>query len=262
MQSLVTGGAGFIGSHLVEKLISMGHEVIILDDFSTGREQNLVNIQGHSRLQVHNIDVCNEKAIEPYFLGVDWVFHLAALADIVPSIQHPLTYLWGDVGGRQEVLEASRLANVKGFVYAASSSCYGIPELYPTPESSPIKPQYPYALAKHLGEQIVMHWGQVYDLPVMSLRLFNVYGTRSRTSGAYGAVFGVFLAQKLAGKPFTVVGDGTQTRDFTYVSDAVEAIIVAAKSDKKNKIYNVGSGKHISVNYLIELLLYDNKTII
>ena len=103
----------------------MGHEVIILDDFSTGREQNLVNIQGHSRLQVHNLDVCNEKAIEPYFLGVDWVFHLAALADIVPSIQHPLTYLRVDVGGTQAVLEASRLANVKRFVYAASSSCYG-----------------------------------------------------------------------------------------------------------------------------------------
>ena len=151
MQSLVTGGAGFIGSHLVEKLISMGHDVIILDDFSTGREQNLVNIQGHSRLQVHKLDVCDEKAIEPYFLGVDWVFHLAALADIVPSIQHPLTYLRAGVGGTQAVLEASRLANVKRLVYAASSSCYGIPDLYPTPESSPISPQYPYALTKLLG---------------------------------------------------------------------------------------------------------------
>ncbi len=254
MLSLVTGGAGFIGSHLVEKLISLGHEVIILDDFSTGREQNLVEIEDHSRLRVCKVDVCDEMAIQPHFLGVDWVFHLAALADIVPSIQEPLTYLRAGVGGTQAVLEASRLANVKRLVYAASSSCYGIPDLYPTPESSPISPQYPYALAKNLGEQIVMHWGQVYDLPVVSLRLFNVYGTRSRTSGAYGAVFGVFLAQKLAGKPFTVVGDGSQTRDFTYVSDVVNAFIKAAESSISREILNVGSSKTYSVNQLVDLL--------
>ena len=254
MLSLVTGGAGFIGSHLVEKLISLGHEVIILDDFSTGREQNLVEIEDHSRLRVCKVDVCDETAIQPYFLGVDWVFHLAALADIVPSIQEPLTYLRAGVGGTQAVLEASRLANVKRLVYAASSSCYGIPDLYPTPESSPISPQYPYALAKNLGEQIVMHWGQVYDLPVVSLRLFNVYGTRSRTSGAYGAVFGVFLAQKLAGKPFTVVGDGSQTRDFTYVSDVANAFIKAAESSISREILNVGSSNTYSVNQLVDLL--------
>ncbi|MBM23064.1 MAG: NAD-dependent dehydratase [Gammaproteobacteria bacterium] len=254
MLSLVTGGAGFIGSHLAEKLISLGHEVVILDDFSTGREQNLVEIQDHPRLRVYKLDICDEKAIQPYFLGVDWVFHLAALADIVPSIQNPLTYLRAGVAGTQAVVEASRIANVKRLVYAASSSCYGIPELYPTPESSPIKPQYPYALAKYLGEQIVMHWSQVYDLPVMSLRLFNVYGTRSRTSGVYGAVFGVFLAQKLAGKPFTVVGDGTQTRDFTYVSDVANAFVKAAESNIGGEILNVGSSRTYSVNQLVDLL--------
>ena len=254
MLSLVTGGAGFIGSHLAEKLISLGHEVVILDDFSTGREQNLVEIQDNPRLRVYKLDVCDEKAIQPHFLGVDWVFHLAALADIVPSIQEPLTYLRAGVGGTQAVLEASRLANVKRLVYAASSSCYGIPDLYPTPESSPISPQYPYALAKNLGEQIVMHWGQVYDLPVVSLRLFNVYGTRSRTSGAYGAVFGVFLAQKLAGKPFTVVGDGSQTRDFIYVSDVVNAFIKAAESSISGEILNVGSSNTYSINHLVDLL--------
>jgi UDP-glucose 4-epimerase len=200
------------------------------------------------------VDVCDETAIQPHFLGVDWVFHLAALADIVPSIQEPLTYLRAGVGGTQAVLEASRLANVKRLVYAASSSCYGIPDLYPTPESSPISPQYPYALAKTLGEQIVMHWGQVYDLPVVSLRLFNVYGTRSRTSGAYGAVFGVFLAQKLAGKPFTVVGDGSQTRDFTYVSDVANAFIKAAESSISGEILNVGSSNTYSINHLVDLL--------
>ena len=254
MLSLVTGGAGFIGSHLAEKLISLGHEVIILDDFSTGREQNLVEIEDHSRLRVCKVDVCDETAIQPHFLGVDWVFHLAALADIVPSIQEPLTYLRAGIGGTQAVLEASRLANVKRLVYAASSSCYGIPDLYPTPESSPISPQYPYALAKNLGEQIVMHWGQVYDLPVVSLRLFNVYGTRSRTSGAYGAVFGVFLAQKLAGKPFTVVGDGSQTRDFTYVEDVVRGILATVNSDWDYEIINLGSDQPHSINTVIELI--------
>ena len=138
------------------------------------------------------------------------MFHLAALADIVPSIQRPLEYDRENVDGTAAVVECSRLANVKRFVYTASSSCYGIPDAYPTPETAAIRPQYSYALSKFLGEKIVLHWGQVYNLPVVSMRLFNVYGPRSRTSGTYGAVFGVFLAQKLAGEPLTVVGDGTK----------------------------------------------------
>ena len=152
------------------------------------------------------------------------------------------------------VVECARQAGVKRFVYAASSSCYGIPDLYPTPETAPIRPQYPYALTKNLGEQIVLHWGQVYELPVVSLRLFNVYGPWSRTSGTYGAVFGVFLAQKLAGKPFTVVGDGTQTRDFTFVTDVVDAFVCAAQSDVCNEVFNVGTGGTYSVNRLVALL--------
>jgi UDP-glucose 4-epimerase len=143
---------------------------------------------------------------------------------------------------------------VKKLVYAASSSCYGIPDAYPTPEIAEIRPQYPYALTKYLGEQIVLHWGKVYKLPVISLRLFNLYGLRSRTSGTYGAVLGIFLAQKLAGRPFTVVGDGTQKRDFVYVSDVVDAFIRAASSDIKNEVFNVGSGDPQDINTLVSLL--------
>jgi UDP-glucose 4-epimerase len=188
------------------------------------------------------------------FEGVDWVFHLAALADIVPSIQNPDEYFKANVDGTFNVLQAARGAKVKRFIYSASSSCYGIPDSYPTSEDSEIRPQYPYALTKRLGEELVMHWSQIYKLPALSMRFFNVYGTRSRTSGTYGAVFGVFLAQKLANQPLTIVGDGTQTRDFTYVTDIVDALIAAALCDKTGQIYNVGSGKTISVNRLVELL--------
>jgi UDP-glucose 4-epimerase len=152
------------------------------------------------------------------------------------------------------VLECAREADVGRFLYAASSSSYGIPENYPTGETTPINPQYPYALTKYQGEELVLHWAELYKLPALSLRLFNVYGPRSRTSGAYGAVFGVFLAQKLNGKPFTVVGDGTQTRDFTYVTDVADAFISAAKSNFSGEAFNVGSGNHYSVNQLVALL--------
>ena len=151
-------------------------------------------------------------------------------------------------------LEAARRTGVKRFVYVASSSCYGIPSSYPTPETAPADPRYPYALTKYLGEQLVMHWAQVYRLPAVSVRLFNVYGPRARTSGTYGAVFGVFLAQLLAGEPLTIVGDGEQTRDFTFVTDVVDALIAVAESDKIGEIYNVGSGQPVSVNELVRLL--------
>ncbi len=251
---ILTGGAGFIGSHLVERLLRDGCHVTVLDNFSTGRSQNLAHLGENPRLNVRQVDVAEAETIRPLFEGIDWVFHLAALADIVPSIERPLDYHRANVDGTIGVLEAARAARVKRFVYTASSSCYGIPDNFPTPETAPIRPQYPYALTKYLGEQIALHWAQVYGLPVVSLRLFNVYGPRSRTSGAYGAVFGVFLAQKLASKPFTVVGDGTQTRDFTFVTDVVEAFICAAASDVVGEVFNVGSGSTNSVNRLVELL--------
>jgi UDP-glucose 4-epimerase len=252
MKAIVTGGAGFIGSHLVDALVMAGHEVIVLDNLSTGRLDNLEHVQ--AKITFHECDLSVPGTWASLINKDDWVFHLAALADIVPSIQQPGPYFRANVDGTFNLLHASAAAGVGRFVYAASSSCYGIPETYPTPESADIRPQYPYALTKRLGEELTLHWAQVYKLPAVSMRFFNVYGTRSRTSGTYGAVLGVFLAQKLANKPFTVVGDGTQTRDFTYVTDIAAALIAAANSTKIGEVYNVGSGKSVAVNRLADLL--------
>ena len=251
---LVTGGAGFIGSHLVDQLVEAGHSVTVIDNFSTGRSTNLAHQK--ENIQLVEADITNFESIAPYFKGQNLVFHIAALADIVPSIVNPRAYYAANVLGTMNVVEAARLAKVQKLVYAASSSCYGIPprEFYPTPETAPTNPQYPYALTKYLGEQTALHWGQVYDLPVISLRFFNVYGPRSRTSGTYGAVFGVFLAQKLDGKPYTIVGDGNQTRDFVYVTDVAQALVLAGASTVKNEIFNVGTGNPQSVNALVALL--------
>ncbi len=257
MRAIVTGGAGFIGSHLVDRLAADGHAVLALDNFSTGRPDTLAHLAGHARVRIERVDITEPDRLGPLFEGADWVFHLAALADIVPSIERPLDYHRANVDGTAAVLEAARRADVRRFLYAASSSCYGIPDRFPTPEDAPLRPQYPYALTKLLGEQCALHWGQVYGLPVISLRLFNVYGPRSRTSGTYGAVFGVFLAQKLQGRPFTVVGDGTQSRDFTFVSDVADAFVTAAESEVAGEVFNVGTGRPVSVNRLVALLRGD-----
>ena len=252
MKCIVTGGAGFIGSHLVEKLLNLNHKIVVLDNFSTGRPENLKHIK--NKIKLINCDISQVGYWNKEFENTDWVFHVAGLADIVPSIQNPDGYFKSNVLGTLNVIEAAKKNKIRRIIYLASASCYGIPDKYPTSEKSEIKPEYPYALTKLLGEQLVMHWVKIFDLPAISLRLFNVYGTRSRTSGTYGAVFGVFLAQKLANEPLTVVGDGKQTRDFTYVSDVISAIICAAQSNKKGEIYNVGSGKSVSVNRIVDLL--------
>ncbi len=251
---LVTGGAGFIGSHLVDHLLARGRRVRVLDNFASGRRRNLVRHDGDGRLEVVEVDVRERAALARAVAGAARVFHLAALADIVPSIERPDDYHDVNVGGTFNLLEAARAAGVGRFLYAASSSCYGIPDDHPTAEDAPVRTQYPYALTKYLGEELVLHWGRVYGLPVVSLRLFNVYGPRSRTSGAYGAVFGVFLGQMLADEPLTVVGDGEQTRDFTYVGDVVAAFVRAADSGAQGEVFNVGSGRDVSVNRLVELL--------
>ena len=252
--TLVTGGAGFIGSHLVDRLIADGHQVTVLDNFSTGQRQNVIHLKDHPSFHLVDVDVADHAAIVDHFKGIDWVFHLAALADIVPSIQNPDRYFHSNVDGTFSILEASRKADIKRYVYAASSSCYGIPDQYPTPEIAPIRTEYPYALTKYLGEEQVMHWAKVYQLPAISLRFFNVYGPRARTTGTYGAVLGIFLAQKLANQPFTIVGDGEQTRDFTYVTDVTDAVVRAAESKHVGEIMNVGSGGTYSINRLAELL--------
>lgn len=252
--AVVTGGAGFIGSHMVDLLLKRGYRVNVLDNLVGGRLQNLESHRGHPDLTFKEQDLRATAPDDPAFEGAEYVFHFAGIGDIVPSIEHPIEYMSANVMGTVHALEAARRANVKKFVYAASSSCYGLAEELPTTESAPISPEYPYALSKYQGEQAVLHWGRVYHLPVVSIRIFNAYGPRSRTSGAYGAVFGVFLAQKLAGKPYTVVGDGTQRRDFIFVTDLARAFLAGAESDRTNEIYNVGAGNPQPVNRLVELL--------
>lgn len=252
MKTIVTGGAGFIGSHVIDRLLAAGRSITVIDDFSTGRAENIAHVERD--ITVVDADIAKPGSWMGAVKGSEWVIHLAALADIVPSIQNPDGYFRANVDGTFNVLQAARISNVKRFVYAASSSCYGIPQEYPTPETAEMMPQYPYALTKLLGEQLVLHWAQVYELPAVSLRFFNVYGPRSRTSGTYGAMFGVFLAQKLAGRPFTIVGDGKQTRDFTYVTDVAEAVFAAATSQISNETLNVGSGATVSVNQVADLL--------
>ena len=253
-RAVVTGGAGFIGSNMVDLLVARGYSVVVIDNLATGRAENLAQHRREPRVEFHEIDMCTVTADSRLFKGADHVFHFGGIGDIVPSIERPLEYMRANVNGTLAVLEASRHAGVRKFVYAASSSCYGMATELPTTEQAPIRPEYPYALSKYLGESAALHWGQVYRLPVISIRMFNVYGPRVRTTGAYGAVFGVFLAQKLHGKPFTVVGDGSQRRDFVYVTDVARAYLMAAESAESGQVFNLGAGGSQTINRLIELM--------
>ena len=251
--AIVTGGAGFIGSHMVDALIERGFAVRVIDNLVGGREENLAHHAANPDLTLERRDVRSFAPDDALFHGAKYVIHFAGIGDIVPSIERPLEYMSTNVQGTVHMLECARHAGVAKFVYAASSSCYGLASV-PTREDHPINTGYPYALSKYQGEQAAFHWHQVYKLPVNSIRIFNAYGTRSRTSGAYGAVFGVFLRQKLAGTPYTVVGDGTQSRDFLYVTDVALAFLAAAKTLHTGRIYNLGAGNPQSVNRLVELL--------
>ncbi len=252
MNVCVTGGCGFIGSHLVERLLADGHTVTVIDDFSSGSRRALDGYRDRIALISGDLgDLWRGQRIRT--MSFDWMFHLAAKADIVPSIEKPWDYHHANDTGTVAALQYACGCRVKRFIYAASSSCYGLATIFPTPEDAPIAPQYPYALTKLVGEQYALHWMQVYGLPVVSLRLFNVFGPRQRTAGTYGAVLGVFLAQKANGEPMTIVGDGTQTRDFTYVTDVVDAMIKAAESDVTG-VFNVGSGGTYSVDSLASLI--------
>jgi len=254
MKCIVTGAAGFIGSHLCDLLLLKGHEVIAIDDLSTGRLSNLNSVSKSPKFSLVNACITQLDKSSTKFKEVDWIFHLAGRADLVPSIQNPDDYFKVNVQGTFAMVELARAIGAKKFLYAASSTCYGIANIVPTPENFPCTPRHPYGLTKYLGEQIVMHWSQVYKIPAITLRLFNVYGPRSRTTGAYGAVFGVFLKQKLANKAFTVVGDGKQTRDFTFVTDIAAAFVKAAESKVYGEVMNVGSGGSYSINSLVQLL--------
>jgi UDP-glucose 4-epimerase len=251
--AVVTGGAGFIGSHMVDLLLARGYRVRVIDNLAGGREANLAHHSNESRLSFERMDIRRLSPGEQSFQDVELVFHFAGIGDIVPSIERPSEYMDVNVQGTVNVLECARAANAKKFVYAASSSCYGLAAI-PTCEDHPIAPQHPYALSKYLGEQAVLHWHNVYRLPANSIRIFNAYGPRVRTTGSYGAVFGVFFKQKLAGKPFTVIGDGQQRRDFVYVTDVAKAFLRAGESRFAGHVWNLGAGNPQTVNRLVELL--------
>ena len=228
--------------------------VRVIDNLVGGRIANLAHHEREPLLSVEQRDILSYQPNDLLFKDASYVFHFAGIGDLVPSIERPLEYMSVNVHGTLHMLECARhTGTLQKFVYAASSSCYGIADV-PTSEDHPIQPKHPYALSKNLGEQACFHWHQVYKLPLNSIRIFNAYGTRSRTSGAYGAVFGVFLKQKLAGKPFTVVGDGSQTRDFLYVTDVAFAFLMAAETELSGRIWNVGAGKPHAVNRLVDLL--------
>lgn len=251
--AVVTGGAGFIGSHMVDLLLDRGYQVRVIDNLAGGHARNIAHHRDNPDFSFEQMDILDIKPNSTLFKNAQFVFHFAGIGDIVPSIEEPVKYMETNVLGTVHVLQAAREAKVQKLVYAASSSCYGLAAT-PTTEQHLINPQYPYALSKYQGECAAFHWQQVYKLPVNAVRIFNAYGTRVRTTGAYGAVFGVFFKQKLLGKPYTVVGDGTQTRDFLYVTDVAKAFLAAAETELVGEIWNIGAGKPQSINYLVELL--------
>lgn len=252
-KAIVTGGAGFIGSHMVDLLLKKDFLVIVIDNFSGGHKKNLKHHAKNKRLKIIKADIRKISNNDKSFYKVDYVFHFAGIGDIVPSIEKPSEYMDVNIQGTVKVLEAAKFFNIKKLVYAASASCYGLNENIIN-ENEEIKVEHPYALSKYLGEKAVMHWNKVYKLPVNVIRIFNAYGPRVRTTGAYGAVFGVFFKQKLKNKPLTVVGDGKQTRDFVFVTDVVEAFFKAATTKLQGEVFNVGTGKPVQVKHLAKLI--------
>ena len=249
--SIVTGGAGLIGSHLVDLLIKKKHNVFVIDDLSGGHKQNIIHHLKNKKFKLIKKNILDKNLKLPN--KADYLFHLAGKGDLVPSIENPEKYIQNNTLGTLRILELSKNLNFKKFVYAASSTCYGISK-YPTDENEEIKCEHPYALSKYLGEELVMHWSKVYKMNVNSIRIFNAYGPRVKTTGVYGAVFGVFFKQRLENKPLTIVGNGNQKRDFIYVKDVAEALHKAALSKVKNEIFNLGFGKPTSVNNLAKLI--------
>ncbi len=251
-RSIITGGAGFIGSNLTDHLVRIGHKVIVLDNFVSGKKSNL----SHHRkkdVKIIKIDISKSKNLDKYFKGVHYVFHFAALAQIIPSIKNPKKYFKNNVIGTLKVVEAAKKAKIKKLVYAASSSCYGIPKKLPTSEKDKIDLNNPYAVTKFIGEEIIMRYGLMFKMPNISFRFFNVYGPRLNISGQYSAVIGNFLSQTKNNKALTIVGDGKQTRDFIHVDDIAKACVKVIKSKCINKVYNLGSGKKTSINTLAKI---------
>ena len=251
---LITGGAGFIGSHTTEILLKKGFKVRIIDNLTGGDLRNLNGIKKNKNLSVEIKDIKKFSINSKIFKNVYAIIHFAGSGSIVPSIENPNFYLENNLFSTTHLLECAVKNNIKNFVYAASSSCYGIAST-PTKETNKIECEHPYALSKYFGEQAVLHWGKVYGLNVNSLRIFNAYGPRLTTKGVYGTVFAVFMKQILENKPLTLVGSGNQKRDYVYVTDVANAFIKAAMTKTKSKIFNIGAGKPQKINYLINLLV-------
>jgi len=249
MKALVTGGAGFIGSHIVDALISRGDEVICIDDESA--PQNNKFYWNDSAINVID-DIRNIS--QDLFRGVDVVFHLAARSRIQPTVNNPSECFSVNIIGTQHLLERSRLAGVKRFVYSASSSCYGHASKPPFLEYAPKGCATPYSLSKWQGEEVCDLYTKLYGLSTVSLRYFNVYGPREPLKGEYAPVMGLFMRQKEAGQPMTIVGDGKQRRDFTHINDVVEANLLAAEKIKVTGPVNIGTGRNYSINDLATMI--------
>ena len=250
MKLLVTGGAGFIGSNLVDELVKLGHQVSVIDNLSLGKKEYL-----NPKAKFYKKDIRDYKSIKPLFKGIDCVFHLAVQPRIQPSIIDPAKSFDHNVLGTFNVFLAAKENKVKKVVYSASSSAYGDQKSLPLKETMIPGPKNPYALFKYMGEEMAHLFHKLYGLPVVCLRYFNVYGERQSTQGAYSTVIGVFLRQRKQGKPLTIVGDGNQLRDFTYVKDVARANILAMKSKKAvGELINIGSGKNYTVNQVARMI--------
>lgn len=247
---IVTGGAGFIGSHLAEALIKENHEVIVIDDLSTGKKDNLKKIKNKIILLKGGIPD-NSK----HFLNTDYIYHLAALPRIERSLADPCGTHKANVEGTLKALELAKKLKVKRFIFSSSSSVYGIQKKLPLKETLKPNPQNPYAYQKLMGEYYCRLYNQIHNIPVIIFRLFNVYGPGMLSKGSYKLVFTRWLEQLKKKKPLTIYGTGIQTRDFTYISDAVNGLIkgMSLKPQKAFEIFNLGAGKQMSVKKLSKL---------
>ncbi|HLC89874.1 MAG TPA: SDR family oxidoreductase [Patescibacteria group bacterium] len=255
---LVTGGAGFIGSNLVDDLINKGHQVKVLDNLSTGKKENI-----NPKADFVLADITDLESIKTHFSGIDYVFHVAALPRVQLSIEDPIKTHQININGTLNVLLAARDAKIKKVIYSASSSVLGSNKRLPAREDFLPMPISPYALQKYVGEHYCRLFSLLYDLPTVSLRYFNVYGPRMAFSGAYLTVIAAFLQQKKEGKKLMITGDGTQTRDFTYVSDVVLANILAMENKEigAGEIFNIGCGDNHSVNEIAKLMKGETENI-
>ena len=253
MRVLVTGGAGFIGSNLVDNLINDGHDVIIIDNLSTGKKDNINPKAEFYNIDISDMDVRGKCSM---FDGVDVVFHTAASARVQPSIDNPIEFNKVNVNGTLNILKACVDYGVNRFVYSSSSSVYGNVEQLPTSENHKLNPMSPYALQKLIGEQYCKLFSELYDLETVCLRYFNVYGERQSTEGAYTLVMGKFAQQMMNGESMTIRGDGNQRRDFTYVGDVVDANIRAGFYEHPmwGEVFNIGNGDNRSVNQIATMM--------